>query len=110
MKTERNAAVVDGYRAGKTLAELAREHSVSRSMIAKILRRTGVERRRRGPRPGAHADRDAQIVALYRNGATLSQVGERYGISKTGVRWILMRDGVTLAPMGPRPTRTPPGA
>ena len=44
------------------------------------------------------ARRDAQIRAARRGGLSLSEVGERFGISKQAVHMILRRDGETMPP------------
>ena len=44
------------------------------------------------------AKRDAQIRSARRGGLSLSEVGERFGISKQAVHMILRRDGETMPP------------
>lgn len=42
-----------------------------------------------------HADRDASILALLRQGFTYAAIGDRYGISRQRVKQIALRHGIT---------------
>jgi hypothetical protein len=44
---------------------------------------------------GRLAGQGERIVALYRTGATLQEIGDRYGVSREAIRLVLARYGVT---------------
>jgi len=43
-------------------------------------------------------ERDAKIAHSYRDGATLRELGRRYGITRDQVRYVLVRQGVPRRP------------
>lgn len=47
-KTERNEAIVEAYKYGRTLNEIGEEHGISRERVRQILRRQGVSREEGG--------------------------------------------------------------
>jgi len=51
-------------------------------------------------------DRTRQMMALYRNGWSLAEIADLYGITKGSVHKYLQRAGVTLRPPGRRPQTT----
>lgn len=91
------ARLVDGYRAGAAMKDLAIEFGVHRTTITQHLRRNGVSLRRRGL---DHHQID-QAVRLYRQGWSLARVGTGFGVDAHTVRSALRERGV--------PTRGPHG-
>ncbi len=54
------------------------------------MRRAGISRTRHHLNPRTSAGRAAEAVAMYRDGKTLQQIGERFGVSRERVRqWIV---------------------
>lgn len=47
--------------------------------------------------------RTRQMVELYREGWSLAEIADRYGITKGSVHKYLLRAGVTMRPPGRRP-------
>jgi transposase-like protein len=92
-------ALVDGYRSGATVYELARRFRIHRSTVSLILERQGVSRRYRL----IEGDRLRRAVRLYRAGRSLSQVGDELGVSRSTAALALKRAGV---PLRQRPGRT----
>jgi hypothetical protein len=85
-------AVVTAYRSGRSVYELAVEHSCHRTTISGILKRSGVAMRRTPPS-------DSQIremVRLYKSGLSLVRVGERVGYSGDTVHRYLREQGVRM--------------
>jgi len=92
---------VAGYRAGKSVYELATEHACHRTTIGGILKRSGVTTRRKPAR-------EAQIremIRLYESGLSLVKVGERVGFSDKAVHRYLRERAVRMREGYGGPTR-----
>ena len=94
-------AVVAGYRAGKSVYELATEHSCHRTTISGILKRSGVTMRR----TPAREDQILEMVRLYESGLSLARVSERVGFSDKTVHHYLRERGVRMRNGYGGPTR-----
>jgi len=72
---ERSDEIVNGWLSGKTIDQLSREFKTSRKNISNIIKGVlGTTRRR--------YQRDLEIVQLYRNGVTQTELAKRYHISQ----------------------------
>src|ERR1700694_2663258 len=81
LSAETIAELVQAYRNGVSTTQLRQRYELSQGSVIKILHEHGVEMRGQGL-----ADGDARTAAeLYRSGATLAQLGERYGVSPNAV-------------------------
>jgi hypothetical protein len=88
--------LVAGYRAGRSLADLAAALGVHRRTVAAHLEQRGVQRR-----VNVRKLRDADIGEAsrrYRAGDSLATVGKAHGVHPTTVRRELMRAGVIIRP------------
>lgn len=94
-------AVLAGYRAGKSVYELATEHSCHRTTIRGILKRSGVTMRR----IPAREDQIREMVRLYESGLSLVKVGEQVGFSDGTVHRYLREQGVPMRDGHGGPTR-----
>lgn len=100
--------VVERYLAGTFATEIAEEYGISHQTVTKHLRRRGVEIRRRGHGINGATwrkmtfEQEDEAAAAYRAGATNSQLAERYGMTRSGMRWALKRKGVVMRPGGAR--------
>lgn len=84
--------LIEGYRAGRTVRELAQEFGVERRAVGRHLRARGVETKPPGLRPD-----DVPVAArLYESGWSLVRIGEKYGIADTTVRIYLLKAGVKM--------------
>lgn len=61
---------------------------------------TDSQQRRPGRQRLLAAADEPPIAAAYRNGATLAELGQRYGVAKTTIRRALHRQGVELRAAG----------
>ena len=88
-RTPRTAEIVAAYEAGVSVDTLAAAHGVKITTMYKRLRAAGAQMRRRGgpcgPRGSRNPDRDREMAELYMTGATLEQVGARYGVTRERV-------------------------
>jgi DNA-binding CsgD family transcriptional regulator len=75
------AEMVQRYRDGQTLRQIAAAMSYSTPTVQRVLRHEGVERRRPGPPVVQRRLDAAPIVALYREGLTRAQVAAEIGSS-----------------------------
>ena len=92
LSPEQVQRLVQGYRAGKTVYELAAEHRCHRTTISKALKQQGVTLRRVKPS-------DSQInvmVHLYSNGLSLATIGQQLGFDGMTVRKYLLQRGVRM--------------
>lgn len=86
--------LVDQYRSGATVRELAAEFSVGRTTVSAHLERRGLPRRYN--RLGG--DALAEAGCLYGDGWSLAMLGERYGVDPGTVRRALRKSGVQTRP------------
>ncbi len=73
--------VVADYKAGKTVYELAVEHSCHRTTISAVLKRRGVVLRGATPT----AEQVTEMIRLYESGLSLAKVGQRFGVHASTV-------------------------
>jgi DNA-binding CsgD family transcriptional regulator len=85
-------AVATGYRAGKTMKELAAEFGISRQTVSTHLRRAGAPIRREG----VAQEQAVEVVSLYEAGRTSRDIAGRYGVSADTVLRTLRRRGVEI--------------
>lgn len=71
------AALVEAYRSGKTVKELASEFGIHRTTVSSHLNEHGVPVRR----GGLDQERAAEAVRLYDEGWSSGRLGERLGVS-----------------------------
>lgn len=89
---EVQSAIVDGYRSGASMKELARVFGVHRTTIRAALDRQGAPVRE-------HAITSAQVATaarLYESGLSLAVVGEKLGFNAQTIATHLRRAGVSL--------------
>ena len=85
-------SIVDGYRSGTSMKELARVFGVHRTTIRAALDRQGAPIRE-------HAISSAQVATasrLYLSGLSLAAVGEKLGFNAQTIATHLRRAGVSL--------------
>jgi len=86
-------AIVDRYRAGASMAQVAELEHVALTTVHRVLRRRGVRSRGHGTRQLSH-DAYERTIALYRMGLTSDEVGRLLGLTGAGVRRRLELAGV----------------
>ena len=100
MKHEIERQMVEAYREGATLQQVADRFGVSPGMVARTVRRIAPEATRsKGPPPRLSSTEARQVVEAYREGATLQEVGDRFGVSGAVVARAIRR----IAPEAMRP-------
>ncbi|AWO85107.1 hypothetical protein DLJ61_17755 [Gordonia terrae] len=95
------ALVCQLYEDGKTVYEVAAEVGISRQRVSSVLKRAGVQMRRRSPT----AKQIVEMRRLYEQGLSLAQVGERTGFDHGTVWRYLKEAGVTLRNSSGRPAQ-----
>jgi len=100
LRSDQVDALVAGYKAGRTMKELAAEFGIHRVTVSRHLRRTGVAVR--GSRLGERESREA--AALYAAGWSAARVAERLGVCADTVLRSLREAGAVIRPRqgGPR--------
>lgn len=83
-------AVIDRYRNGATVYELARDFGITRDTVARHLKQAGVIMRGQSPT----TDQIDRMVTLYESGLSLAAVGYRVGFSARTVELHIKRRGV----------------
>ena len=94
---DEQAAVVQAYQAGQSMAALAEEYDVRRSTVSELLARTGVVRRQQRSIDVLAVDR---AVNLYARGWALQRIGEQLNFDAETIRTHLKRRGVVPRPGG----------
>lgn len=84
--------LVDGYRAGKTVFQLADQFGIDRRTVGRHLRTRGIDT----TPPCLQPNEIPEAVALYNSGWSLARIGNKYGIASTTVRIYLLREGVVM--------------
>jgi transposase-like protein len=88
--------LVAAYQGGAATSELRQRYGLSQGSVLKLLRGHDVTMRWQGLQ-----ESDKVVVAdLYRDGATLAQLGTQFGVSPNVVRRALLAAGVSLRPRG----------
>jgi DNA invertase Pin-like site-specific DNA recombinase len=87
-------AMVEAYRSGSTVYELATQFRVHRTTVGIILEREGVPRRYRL----LSGEKLNRAVRLYGAGRSLDQVAEDLGVNHSTVALALRKSGVQLRP------------
>jgi hypothetical protein len=102
LAAETIAELVQAYRDGVPTPELRQRYELSQGSVIKILHRHGVQMRSHGMTDG-----DLPAAAeLYCRGATLAQLGKRFGVSPNAVRRALKSAGIVMRPRGGRKPRS----
>jgi transposase-like protein len=105
-----NAWIKTQYENGESATRIAETLCLSAATIYNRLKRIGVSMRPRGRRKGMkdrgprfrrNADRDKEIIGLYKLGETCRDIAEAYGISTERVAQICRKAGV-IRPRGKR--------
>ena len=89
------AELIDGYRGGAKVKDLAQRFGVHRTTVTCLLRRHGVQLRPVGLSPGQLC----VATRLYREGWSLAKLGEEFGVDDMTVRrYLLLADGAMRSP------------
>jgi transposase-like protein len=102
---EQEQRVVDAYRSGQTLQQIAATMGGTTTSVANTLRRHGVERRRGADAHGSRIaqgdpELQAEALRLYTEGYSVKRLSERYGCNTTVISDLLRESGTTLHPGG----------
>lgn len=88
--TDRDAKILDLYREGKMMKEIAAEVGMAANSIVSVLRRLGIERPTKPQKRWRDRPDDIDDVkALWNEGLCASQIAERLGRSQNTVQTIL---------------------
>jgi DNA invertase Pin-like site-specific DNA recombinase len=88
--------LVAGYRAGRTVYELAGSFGIDRRTVSAILKREGVRTRWRV----MDEERTGRAVELYGSGLSLAEVARHVDTTSGTLRRALEREGVPRRPVG----------
>lgn len=86
------AGLIDAYRAGVRIKDLAGRFGVHRTTVTSLLACHGVELRPVGMSP----DQVLHAAQLYRDGWSLARLGEKFGVDDMTVRRHLLLAGVVM--------------
>ncbi|MFB9931131.1 helix-turn-helix domain-containing protein [Amycolatopsis halotolerans] len=98
-RTERNRRMLESWRAGASITEIAREHGLSLSWTGRLLRQEGavLPEIRQGVRRELDVPR---IVREYQSGSTIQSIADTHQASYGTIRRLLLREKVTIRPHG----------
>ncbi|MCG3757362.1 helix-turn-helix domain-containing protein [Amycolatopsis sp. Poz14] len=99
-RIERNRRMIESWRAGESITEIAREHGLSLSWTGRLLRQEGavLPPIRQGVR---RADLPvAEIIREYDKGASMQALADKNGASYGTIRRLLLRNKVRIRPHG----------
>lgn len=96
------------YRAGVSLDEVGDRFGVPASTVSQLFGRAGFKPFRREQHPpsklktGASASHVQDMYVLYEQGATLQEIGYRFGVTREYVRQLFKAAGLKTRPRGTR--------
>jgi transposase len=96
----KEADVVAWYEAGESMRLVAARYGVSRSVVERVLREAGMDRRPVGRRALERVDAQ-QLATAYEAGATLRMLMAEHGGSDRSIRAAITTQGVAIRPRGP---------
>jgi hypothetical protein len=96
------AELIESYRAGAKIQDLARQFAVHRTTVTSLLLRHGVELRAAGLSP----DQVRDAARLYRGGWSLARLGQKFAVHDMTVRRYLLLAGVVMRSPHERPVST----
>jgi DNA-directed RNA polymerase specialized sigma24 family protein len=88
------AALVEAYRSGKSMKDLASELGIHRTTVSTHLTEQGVPVRR----GGLNQKQTAEAVRLYTEGWSSGRLGENFNVSADTVLTALRRAGASIRP------------
>jgi transposase-like protein len=89
-------ALIEAYRLGATIKDLAVEHGIHRVTVMEHLRRNEIPTRSDSMRWST--EQLIEVTELYHHGNSIRVLGERYGLDPSTVARRLKRSGVQLRP------------
>jgi hypothetical protein len=92
LDTSAAGELIDAYRAGAKIKDLARRFDVHRTTVTSLLCRHGIERRPVGLSP----DQARDAARLYGDGWSPARLGEKFGVDDMTVRRYLLLAGVVM--------------
>ncbi|MFD2474552.1 helix-turn-helix domain-containing protein [Amycolatopsis silviterrae] len=98
-RVERNRRMLESWRAGASITEIAREHGLSLSWTGRLLRQEGavLPEIRQGVRRELDVPR---IVREYESGSTIQSIADAHQASYGTIRRLLLREKVAIRPHG----------
>ncbi|WP_020661629.1 helix-turn-helix domain-containing protein [Amycolatopsis benzoatilytica] len=98
-RTDRNRRMLESWRRGASITEIAREHGLSLSWTGRLLRQEGavLPEIRRGVRRKLDT---ARIVREYEAGAPMQHLAAQHSASYGTIRRLLLRENVKIRPHG----------
>jgi DNA-binding transcriptional regulator LsrR (DeoR family) len=94
LSTDQIAELVEGYRSGKTMKELASEFGIHRTTVSSLLNEQAVAVRR----GGLNQQQAAEAVRLYEQGWSSGRLAEKFGVSADTILTVLRRAGASIRP------------
>ena len=92
-RMNRNKSIIEDYKNGKSIIEIAREYNLSETMCYKILKGTQEPPRYFEKKRKKLTTRNEQIVKQYKGGMTARELGKMYDISMQRIYAILHSSG-----------------
>jgi len=92
-RMNRNKSIIEDYKNGKPILEIAREYNLSETMCYKILKGTQEPPRYFEKKRKRLTTRNEQIVKQYKGGMTARELAKMYGISMQRIYAILHSNG-----------------
>jgi len=96
---DQRRAIVKAYRAGRNLNQIAKDHGIHRTTVARVLEEEGTQQRHRG----LTTKQVKQATELYAEGLSTLKIGRRLGVSANAVWNALRTAGIELRDPHGRP-------
>lgn len=99
LTVEEKANIVQLYKEGVPVSDIAKAHRVTRVTVHRLARAAGVKPRQRG----LSAEQGLEAARRYRAGDSLATIAGHFNVHATTIRRCLLTQGV---PLRPRPARS----
>src|ERR1700693_6256406 len=104
VREQRDQYIIDMYRSGLRIREVAEPTGIPSATVQNALRRHGVKTRTRAEYDREkNIERDAAIGVAYESGLTVKEVAAKFELSLGGVKSVLRRTGVPIRHRPPAP-------
>ncbi len=94
LTVEEKASIVQLYKEGTPVNEIAKSHRVTRETVHRLSRAAGLKPRQRGLSP----EQGLEAARRYRAGDSLATIGGHFNVHATTIRTCLLAQGMSLRP------------
>lgn len=88
--------IIEAYKANMKWSEMTEKIGLSVSWMQELLKKNGVEVKRKKRMPNGNKKKTDEIVKLYESGLSIAKLSKMYSASQSTIRTFLQNSGVTI--------------